>query len=452
MIEILFVFLAVYELACYHRLMSKGLDELKAAIDLLADVDPNELTDAEVHELVVTVQRQRHRLAAVAAEAISSWDQRMVWADNGAGSAAVRLANDTSASPSSTGVEVKRARRLRTMPLVAAALASGDISPDHADLLARANQPWRNADFGDHEETLVEQCKILRYRDARKMVDYWCLRADAEAAEERAQRQREAAHLNVSPTLDGTVVISGTLDPIGGAIVNDEIDRIERELYLADKRSGITRTASQRRGAALVEMATRSGTAPADGQRPKPRFTVLVGDETMSQLCELANGTVVTPGSIFEYAGDADLETVLFDGPSTVISVSHRRTFTGQLRRAVQVRDRHCQHESGCDVPADRCDIDHIVPHAADGPTSQFNGKAECHPHNRNPDRHDHGGIPRPTRSIDRLDEIRCRLRWQMLREDPDGEANADADKPADSSASTAAVAQRTSPGRPLTP
>jgi hypothetical protein len=447
----MFVFLVVDERLCYPCAMSKGLDDLKAAIDSLVDVDPNALTDAEVHELVVTVQRQRHRLAAVAAEAISTWDQRMVWADNGAGSAAVRLANDTSASPSSTGVEVKRARRLRTMPLVAAALASGDVSPDHADLLARANQPWRNADFTDHEGTLVEQCKVLRFRDARKMVDYWCLRADADAAEERAERQREAAHLNVSPTLDGTVVISGTLDPIGGAIVNDQINLIERELYLADKREGVTRTASQRRGAALVEMATRSAIAPADGQRPKPLFTTLVGDSTMSQLCELADGTVVTPGSIFEYAGDADLETVLFDGPTTVISVSHRRTFTGQLRRAVQVRDRHCQHESGCDVPADQCDIDHIVPHAADGPTSQFNGKAECHPHNRNPDRHDHGGVPRPTRPIDRLDEIRCRLRWQMLREDPNGDADGDGDQPDETSVTTPGGPYRSLPGSPPT-
>ena len=89
-------------------------------------------------------------------------------------------------------------------------------------------------------------------------------------------------------------------------------------------------------------------------------------------------------------------------------------------------------------------------PHAADGPTSQFNGKAECHPHNRNPDRHDHGGVPRPTRPIDRLDEIRCRLRWQMMREDPDGDA--DDDQPDDSSASTAAGSQRSSPGRSPTP
>jgi hypothetical protein len=400
--------------------MSKGIDDLTAAIDSLLDVDPAELTDGELHEFVATVQRQRHRLAAVAATAISAWDRRMVWADNGARSAATRLANDTSASTSSTGTEVRRARQLRTMPATAAALAAGELSPDHVDLLAKANHPWRNASFADHEEMLVEQCKVLRFSDARKMVDYWRARADAEAAEDQAERQRNAAHLDVSSTLDGTVVINGLLDPIGGSIVENELTRLERELYLADQRDGVTRTSSQRRAAALVVMATRSATAPADGRRPKPLFTVLVGDASLSQLCELANGTVVTPGQVVRWIDDADLETVLFDGPSTVISVSRRRSFTGALRRAVEVRDRRCRHDSGCDVPADQCDVDHIVPHAADGPTSQFNGKLECRPHNRDSDRHDHGGTPRPSRPVDRLDEIRCRLRWKLLREEPD--------------------------------
>jgi hypothetical protein len=108
---------------------------------------------------------------------------------------------------------------------------------------------------------------------------------------------------------------------------------------------------------------------------------------------------------------------VLFDGPSTVISVSHRRTFTGALRRAVQVRDRRCQHRSGCDERGDRCDVDHLVPHGAGGPTSQFNGALECAPHNRNPDRHVYDTPPRPTRAVDRLDELRCRLRWRHRRE-----------------------------------
>ena len=114
------------------------------------------------------------------------------------------------------------------------------------------------------------------------------------------------------------------------------------------------------------------------------------------------------------------LETVLFDGPSTVVSVSKRRTFTGALRRAIEVRDRHCQHPAGCDVPADRCDVDHIVPAARGGPTSQANGRLQCPTHNRNAAKHDHGAQPRPDRTVTILDEIRATIRWRMRHEYPD--------------------------------
>lgn len=408
--------------------MSTGVEDLAEVIDSILDVDPLSLSDSQLHELVVTLQRQRHRLAAAAANALAAWDQRMVWVTDGSRSAAARLANETSSSTSSSRVELRRARQLRSMPSTAAALAAGDLSPDHVDLIGKANQPWRDAVFASHEESLVEQCRALRFHDARKVVDYWCQRADATAAEAQAERQRHAAHLDVSSTLDKTVMVNGVLDPISGSIVSDELTRLERQLYLADQRDGVTRTTSQRRAAAFVEMARRSAVAPADGRRPRPLFTVLVGDETASNLCELANGTVIAPGQLLDWIGEADLETVLFDGPSTVISVSHRRTFTGALRRAIEVRDRRCQHTSGCDVPSDRCDVDHIVPHAAHGETSQFNGRLECPPHNRDSDRHDHGGHPLPARPVTRLDEVRCRLRWKYLREESDDDADPLAD------------------------
>ena len=215
-------------------------------------------------------------------------------------------------------------------------------------------------------------------------------------------------------------MLDGVLDPIGGAVVVSELNRLEHELYLADQRDGVTRTMAQRRAAALVLMAQRSATAPAHGRAPKPLFAVLLGDRAFTELCELANGTVITPRQLVHWLGTAQLETVLFDGPSTVISVSKRRSFTGALRRAVEVRDRHCQHPSGCDIPAERCDVDHIIPHAHGGPTSQFNGRLECPTHNRHPDRHDHHATPPPTRAVTRLDELRARLRWRYLHDDDD--------------------------------
>lgn len=215
------------------------------------------------------------------------------------------------------------------------------------------------------------------------------------------------------------MVLDAWLNAIDGSIVVDELERLERELYLADQRDGVRRSRSERMAAALVEMATRSATAPVDGRRPRPLFTVLVGDHSLAHLCELANGTVLPASQLLAHVDTALLETVLFDGPSTVVSVSSRRRFTGAVRRAVQVRDRRCRHPSGCDVPVSRCDVDHIVPWSRQGPTSQFNGRLECTTHNRHRDKHDHDAIPRPEpgRAIDRLDELRARLRWHCLRD-----------------------------------
>jgi hypothetical protein len=86
------------------------------------------------------------------------------------------------------------------------------------------------------------------------------------------------------------------------------------------------------------------------------------------------------------------------------------------------VRDRRCQHPSGCRTPAAECDVDHIHPASWGGPTSQWNARAECIPHNRLAHLHDPlppYTDPPPDRPLDRLDEIRARLRWRMRHEAP---------------------------------
>jgi hypothetical protein len=163
-------------------------------------------------------------------------------------------------------------------------------------------------------------------------------------------------------------------------------------------------------------MATRSATAPANGRRPKPLFTVHVGDETARHLCELASGTVLHPNQLADHLNSAVYESILFDGPSTVLSVSQQRSFTGTLRRAIEARDRHCQHPTGCDIPAPKCDIDHVVPHTQGGATTQFNGRLQCPTHNRNHTKHDHGAEPLPEHWVHRVHTFRARLRWQALR------------------------------------
>ena len=220
--------------------------------------------------------------------------------------------------------------------------------------------------------------------------------------------------------LDGVVRLDGHLDPLGGATFLTELERLMRQLDLADQTAGVTRTAAQRRAAALVEMATRSACTPQGSRRPAPLFTVVLGDDSFAHLCELATGTIIAPGHLVPYMDTAMLETVLFGDPLTAVGVSPQRTFKGRLRRAIEVRQRHCEHPSGCDEPVPRCDVDHITPHAHGGITSQFNGRLECRPHNRDHTLHDHDAEPLPERDVTSMDQLRAILRWKLKHEHPD--------------------------------
>jgi Domain of unknown function (DUF222) len=236
----------------------------------------------------------------------------------------------------------------------------------------------------------------LRFASFARALAYWRWRADPEGAEDDAAALREQRRFSLSQSFGGVWFADGTFDPIAGEVVARELRRIEDELFAADwaeakarmgeevHKSDLRRTAAQRRADALVEMAIRSATAPAGGRRPEPLFSVLVGYETLAgTICELANGTMVTPGSLLRWLERAWVERVVFDGPSRVIDVGvHRRLFTGATRRAVEVRDREC-FDPTCDVPAEWCEIDHVRPWADGGLTAQANGRPACAFHNR---------------------------------------------------------------------
>lgn len=133
----------------------------------------------------------------------------------------------------------------------------------------------------------------------------------------------------MAETRGGTIDLVGVLDPVAGAIVTNELDRLAQELFEADgraaraehgdeaRREHLARTHRQRCADSLVEMARRSAARP-DGALPaRPLLTVLVGYETLAgRVCELAHGTVLTPGQIVPLLTEADIERVVFEGPS----------------------------------------------------------------------------------------------------------------------------------------
>ena len=272
------------------------------------------------------------------------------------------------------------------MPVTAAVWAAGEIGPDHVELLADAAS-GRAELFARDEAMLVAHCEELTWGQAVKALRYWTFRADAELDRDGTPPPR-ASSLRLSTTFDGTVSGEFTLDPVGGATVGEALRRIERDLYRADQRDGVIRTMGERLAAALVEMAVRSQTAPQHGRRPEPLVCILAGEATVEHLCELSTGTVIAPDLVVPHLGRSQVQTFIFDGADRVVAASPLRTFRGRLRRAVQVRDRHCQHPSGCDVPVTGCDVDHRVAHAEGGVTDETNGELQCAAHNRHSDLH----------------------------------------------------------------
>jgi hypothetical protein len=358
---------------------------LHQAIDVLIAVDPTTLADDQLHGSILGCLRAQARLAAVQAGLVSTWDGRGAWADDGSRSPSARLSRDAGLSGAHAAAIVRRSRQLARMRRTADALATGEISTDHVDLLAKAAaHDWPAASFDADEEMLLGFCQTLRFDHARRAVEYWIAHADADGDEERGQQRHLRRGVTASVTIDGLVHLTGLLDPVGGAAFVDELNRLERALHDADRREGRIRTGAQRRADALVEMAHRSRSAAPGGLRPRPLVTILTGEETFARICELADGHRLAPGEVVPLLGSADIERIVFDGPDRVMSVSRRRSFTGALRRAIEVRDRWCQHPAGCDVPASKCDVDHVEPRSVGGLTSQDNGRLGCPSHNRN--------------------------------------------------------------------
>ena len=133
----------------------------------------------------------------------------------------------------------------------------------------------------------------------------------------------------------------------------------------------------------MVEMAVRSASAPADARRPEPLFTVVIDYPTLAgRISQLEQGSVVTPGSLLRWMDQATFERIIFAPNKRAECSVTSRFFTGATRRVIEVRDRQCQHEF-CDLPAEQCQIDHIVPYSQGGLTEQENGQVLCGRHNR---------------------------------------------------------------------
>jgi hypothetical protein len=352
------------------------LRDLIVAVDQFVASDPFSYADPET---LMEIERQRERLQCVVTQGVASFDASGEWAADEAHDAAAWLSTRCHLPLPEARAQVRRARALGACPLPPRPGRPGPSAPPSSMPWTVSRRATSPADFARCEELLVEDAVVLKFSHLLRALAHWERRVDSDGAYEAELARRARRHVTLVQGADGMFSGRIMLDPISGVNVSGELARLEQLLFEADwaeakARLGreptvgeLWRTSVQRQADALDEMATRSKSTPKDAQRPVPLFTVVIGFEALHQeICQIEGGGVVCPRSLLAHMTSAEFERIVLAPGKRVECSVRSRFFTGGTRRAIEIRDLECTH-AYCEVPYERCQIDHIVPYSQGG-------------------------------------------------------------------------------------
>ena len=407
------------------------LAALAAVVDDLAADDPDEVGDAPLAAEVVAMRHLADRIEGVWLRRLARVDARgAAGAELGAQapSTAGWLRATCRMGAATAGQHVRTARALHRGPLAAtaAALAAGEVSPQHAAVLADATSGLPPRKVAEAEPVLVDAARRLDPPRLHRLAAHLRDLVDPEAAEARAQARLDQRGLWLAGTFEGMVAVKGLLDPETGEATMAALAPLARPTGPDDERS-----AEQRRADALGELARhalQSGHLPqGGGLRPQLTVTadlatlraqhgvggtggwgaVLPGETARRLACDAQvtravvrrhptdapHGTGDRWGQADGGGGDGGLAAELraaiatlpppLGAPVELLDLGRAtRVISPALRRALAVRDGGCA-APGCDRPPPWTDAHHLVHWLHGGPTSLDNLVLLCRTHHR---------------------------------------------------------------------
>ena len=344
--------------------MFDGTDTANFPSEPMDLVAPEDLVDE-----LATVLARRDRDEARATQILAQVYETRAFERDGYSSPTALLKHRMSLHPGEAQRLVRRANALSVMPLTSLAYLSGSISGAQVDVLLeiRAIAPDQ---FDEAEGDLVDWAlEIPLTRDLRKRLDYWLSQVASEELESDRDHIREARYLTLRR--EGEMVrVNGWFDIESG-------ERLLAGLEPGPAPAGDTRSTPARRADNLLEM--------LEGSSDRPSMIVHVSAETLLDgfpgISETGNGTHLTVDEIKRISCDASLTRVVFGPGSQPLDVGRtKRLVTPALRVAVMARDIHCAFPT-CDRPERWCDVHHIIPWLAGGPTAIDNLVLLCRHH-----------------------------------------------------------------------
>jgi hypothetical protein len=345
------------------------------AVEALADLD--RLSD-EIAELAVHLSAATARLL----DLIREFDARGGW-NHGFRSCAAWLTWRVGFSPITAREHVRVARALGSLPLLAEALARGELSYSKVRELSRVAQP-------ETETQLLALGRAGTAEHVERLVRAWRW-MDSKAEAREAARQHASRSLQVYPEEDGTVQIRGRLAPEMGAVLLKALAAARETLYERRRDEAPEAdppTLEQQQADALALLAETALHHELDPGAPGERYQVVVhvdaavlADAESPGQSVLEDGGRVPAGASQRLACDASRVVMQHDAEGRVVEISARtRTIPPALRRALQYRDGGCRFP-GCGV---RFGQGHHIQHwAQGGPTTLSNLAILCRRHHR---------------------------------------------------------------------
>ena len=260
------------------------------------------------------------------------------------------------------------------------AVVDGEIGFAHLAVMARTAEA-----LGERfdEKVLVEKAKESSPGKFFYICHHARHAADPKTYAAEQAEQVQQRRLKLSTWMDGSLLISGQLDPIGGAAVLAAFAPLARRSGAHDHRDQ-----EQRNADALVEVCMHSLDSGLIPQRASQRthLQVTTSLETLLALpgapaAEMEHSLPISSRTVERLACDCSVTRILLDSESMVIDVGRaKRTISGPQRKALNVRDKHCVWP-GCERPASWTEGHHLVHWLHGGGGDLPNLALLCHRH-----------------------------------------------------------------------
>ncbi len=309
-----------------------------------------------LEERLGLVGRCEAGLAAVRSETVAELARR-----DGEAKAAEAVRDRLRQSRGTAKRDVKLAGQLADLAGTAQALADGDITPQHARIIADA------AEHTDVDEAELLDAAASQPTDVfgNTVRDHVNERSAGEDLQERRRRQRARRELSIKQQSDGMYKLFGLFDPVAGSRIEAALAATFKKLWHEEDPADRA-TVAQRYADALERLATANGES---GSQATAVVVVADYDAVAGQLAgaHLVDGTPLVPDEFVKLAVGAKVLPALFDTAGRPLWLGRAsRDANAAQRLVLAVRDRCCV---GCGTRHHFCEPHHVVYWEHGGPT-----------------------------------------------------------------------------------